>query len=149
MSYNNSSSWLFFNLLCLMEGELMYAHPPHCSSTALPYTKQLKSRLYIFCLCWQLLPSQQRLMRRFGCFISFVIFLMALSFQSEKPWDLPSLMAMPAGKAHPELWSPCKFFVLLLSPQTCTPLETVSPTFLLKEPTKSWQGSSFSSPALL
>lgn len=120
-----------------MEGELMYAHPPRCSSTALPYTKLLKSKLYIFCLCWQLLPSHQRLIRHFGCFTSFVIFLMALSFQSERHWDLLSLTAMPAGKAHPELWSSCKFCLLFLSPWTCTPLGTVSPTFLLRESTKS------------
>lgn len=43
----------------------MYAHPPRCSSTALLYTKQLKSRSYIFWFCWQLLPSHQRLIKAF------------------------------------------------------------------------------------
>lgn len=69
----------------------MYAHPPRCSNTALPYTKQLKCRSYIFCFCWQLLTSYQSLIRHFGCFISFVIFLMALSFQSERHWIQPPL----------------------------------------------------------
>lgn len=127
----------------------MYAHPPRCSSTALPYTKQLKSRSYIFCFCWQLLTSHQRLVRHFGCFILFAIFLMALSFQSERHWIQPPRRS-PITCSHPsrestwELWSPCKFFFLLLSPQTNTPLETVCTIFLLKELNKNWQGRYFS-----
>lgn len=69
----------------------MYAHPPRCSSTAFPCTKQLKCISYIFCFCWHLLTSHQRLIMHFGCFILFVVFLMALSFYSERHWIQPPL----------------------------------------------------------
>lgn len=116
-----------------MEGGLMYAHPPRCSSSALPDTKQLKCRSYIFCFCWQLLTSYQRLIRHFGCFISFVIFLMALSFQSERHWIQPplkSLYSHASRESISRIMVPCKFFLLLLSPQTYTPLETVCHMFI-------------------
>lgn len=131
-----------------MEGELMYAHPPRCSSTALPYTKQLKSRSYIFWFCWQLLPSHQRLIKAFWmlhlvCYLPDGIII---------PVRKAGRSLIPDGHASRESTSrimvPRQVLPPLLSARTCTPLETVSPTFLLKELHKNWQGSSFSSPAL-
>lgn len=132
-----------------MEGELInVCSPSTLLQCCIPYTKQLKSRSYIFCFCWQLLPSHQRLIRHFGCFISFVIFLMAFSFQAERHWDPPSLMAMPAGKSTPRIMVPLQVLPAVTVTADMHTLRGCVHCIFIERVHKKWQGSSFPCPAL-
>lgn len=130
-----------------MGGELKYAHPPRCSSTALPYTKQLKCRLSTFCFWWQLLTTHQWLIRHFGCFTSFVIFLMALSFQSERHW-IQAFLSSPITYSHASRESTSRIMVPL---QVLPPVAVTTDIYTFRDCVyhifmENWQGSYFSFP---